>query len=217
MPKRRTPTGGQDTPAAARQAKAGQAPQAYLFTIETAVVLAMLIALHPLAINPDAAMHLSAGQMLLEGKRPYVDVIDTNPPLIFYLNVIPAFIAQVLSANAIVVFSITVLVLVLASAWSVRLVVRGSQLEYDQSELALLLFAWVAFAALTKYSELYITKLVGLFGQREHIFMLLYLPLFVVRWVRWHGGRVRTGLAAAMGVGDVFDDGVEFSFFSSKD
>ncbi|MGE5532346.1 MAG: hypothetical protein ACM3VW_09545 [Bacteroidota bacterium] len=55
-----------------------------------------LIAAHPDRVNHDSAQHLQIGQMILHGAVPFIDVYDTNPPLIMYLSAIPAGIAQAL-------------------------------------------------------------------------------------------------------------------------
>lgn len=41
-------------------------------------------------LNLDVAYFLSAGQMLLSGARPYVEIVDPNLPMIIYLSAIPA-------------------------------------------------------------------------------------------------------------------------------
>ena len=55
--------------------------------------LGALIALNPMRIKSDCALYLEMGRQLLEGKLPYVDFGEVNPPLIIYLNAIPAFVA----------------------------------------------------------------------------------------------------------------------------
>ena len=63
-------------------------------TILMAVLLGILNA--PARINHDNAMYLAMGEGLLRGEVPYVDLIDLNPPLIVYLNTIPAAAARLL-------------------------------------------------------------------------------------------------------------------------
>lgn len=43
----------------------------------------------------DVAGYLTMGDMILDGNRPYVEIIDINPPFAMYIAVIPAFIARI--------------------------------------------------------------------------------------------------------------------------
>ena len=82
--------------------------------------LAALIALNPMRIKSDCALYLEMGRQLLEGKLPYVDFGEVNPPLIIYLNAIPAFFAKYVGINIIVVFLFTILGLLIWSTLSIR-------------------------------------------------------------------------------------------------
>ena len=46
-------------------------------------------------------MYLEMGRYLLEGRLPYVDYIELNPPLIHYISVIPVFLADLTGINPI--------------------------------------------------------------------------------------------------------------------
>ncbi|MBK7838137.1 MAG: hypothetical protein IPJ49_10765 [Candidatus Obscuribacter sp.] len=48
----------------------------------------------PYAISGDTAMYLQTGQFLLEGKLPYRDFQDLNPPLIMYVCALPALLPE---------------------------------------------------------------------------------------------------------------------------
>src|ERR1700679_1637233 len=81
-------------------------PRTILWTTLAAVgflIASLLYKLrYPLEINTDNAVYLAVAQLLLGGKQPYVDFYDTNPPLIMYLNVIPAAIGNWLGLNSII-------------------------------------------------------------------------------------------------------------------
>lgn len=51
-------------------------------------------ALHPLTIAPDQSMFVAIGELLLQGKRPYVDFFDVNPPLAFYAHIAPNLVSR---------------------------------------------------------------------------------------------------------------------------
>lgn len=172
----------------------------HIVAAEVALVLLVLIVRNPLDINPDSALYLDAGRLLIAGQVPYVDFIDTNPPLIFYLNAVPAYIGKLFSISAITAFSCIVLLLVAWSAWAIGRVASRSGLEHDRSDLAMVMLGWVAVSLMFKCVELHAEERISLFGQREHLFMLLYAPLFTVRWSRWNGGHVSRTMAVAAGV-----------------
>ncbi len=50
--------------------------------------------LFPLQISPDQSMFVAIGELLLQGKRLYVDVFDVNPPLAFYVHMVPAMVSR---------------------------------------------------------------------------------------------------------------------------
>ncbi|HMY02717.1 MAG TPA: hypothetical protein PKA48_05155, partial [Candidatus Obscuribacter sp.] len=53
--------------------------------------------MHPLSISADQSVYVQSGLLLLQGKVPYLDFFDFNPPLIVYLNVIPVLVARALA------------------------------------------------------------------------------------------------------------------------
>lgn len=152
---------------------------------------------HPLDINHDCAALLQSGQLLLDGKLPYVDFVSTNPPFALYLNAIPAGLARLFPLHVALVFSLSVLVLVGWSTLTIRRIMSYSTAKFDERTLRMivLLFAALSLMLLLRKE----------FGQREHLFVLLYFPFFVTRYVRSDGRRISlltaitTGIAAAVG------------------
>jgi len=154
------------------------------------VVLVAAVLLSPLRINHDCAVYLQCGELLLDGKLPYVDFIDTNPPLIMYLNVLPAIVARGLHVNPVAVFSLLVVALVALSAAAL----------FAQLRRATPTAAAAILAALWAGDSLRIWVLND-FGQREHLFMLLYVPFLAARWNRWMGVPPARVTAVALGIG----------------
>jgi len=74
----------------------------WLVAVATAELL--ILAWQPTRINHDAAMYLQAGDLLRSGTRLYVDVIDLNPPLIFYASRGIATVARAVHAPLIPFF-----------------------------------------------------------------------------------------------------------------
>ncbi|GIW40296.1 MAG: hypothetical protein KatS3mg076_0873 [Candidatus Binatia bacterium] len=86
-----------------------------LLPLAALVVLAASIAQSPLRLCPDCGVNLEAGELFSEGKRPYVDFVPLNPPLVVYLNALPAYVAERFGAHPVVVLNVFFFFLV---AWS---------------------------------------------------------------------------------------------------
>ncbi len=155
----------------------------------------LFILYHPLRANHDVAQGINFGQLLLDGKLPYVDFVDINPPLIMYISLIPALVARILPIHAILANSLMLLALSIWSALAVRNMILISDNDFDRKELGLVLLAWIIFSFF----------LGSHFGQREHIFMLMSFPFLISRWIKWEGKEVRrstmviTALMSAVG------------------
>ena len=154
------------------------------------LVRALVVLEHPYEINHDSATLLHVAQLLLEGRLPYVDIFETNPPMSWYLHILPVYVARLLDTNVIVVAELGILLLTALVAWSLRpLASRAGELlrpsESGAMALAVALSPWI---------------LTGLmFGQREHVFALLIVPWVLVRWVRHQHGAIPPGVAALVG------------------
>ena len=166
------------------------------YWVAVLILLGLIIA-NPYRINEDGALRIQLAQWVLEGKLPYVDFIDVTPPATTYLSVIPVLLSRLLSVNVIFAFSISILALVAWSSWMIRRMVRRSGTVFDSTQLGAMLFVWTLFSVLMFKR--------GYFGEREHIFVLLYLPFLVVRWLRVQDGRIApltafiVGFAAGVG------------------
>lgn len=156
-------------------------------------VMCLTIIFHPFYIHHDCAGILhTAEAILLDGKLPYVDIECVNPPLIYYLNTIPVMIAQFFSVNVISVFSLLVFSLIIWSTLTVRNLLSHPSRRFTQSQANVISLSLVicSFVIWRKHN----------FGQREHLFILMYLPFFVCRWVRWEGGIISSTKAITLGI-----------------
>jgi hypothetical protein len=131
----------------------------------------------PLTVNVDSAMYLECGQLLLEGKIPYVDFIELNPPLIMYLSAIPCAVARALNVSVFACFIVMVWGCAVASTAACYHVLRKSSLKQNWTMLGPLLVAIALGTFVTRCD----------YGQREHLFVLSYLPFFLMRWCRQEG------------------------------
>ena len=102
----------------------------------------------PLCIHQDCAMCLQQGELLLGGAVPCCDFIDTNPPLIAYINVVPVAIARAVGASPIIVFHLFVVVLVLVSSVEIFLLLRTPAMRLRPLERDMVLLAMGGFVFL---------------------------------------------------------------------
>src|SRR5262249_44547895 len=142
----------------------------------------------PPDIHHDCAMYLQSGQMLLDGAVPYVDVVEINPPLIMYLNVLPALAAWLTGWPPIPAFFACVLALV---GWSVWQVYAEVQLLIGRAAAMIVAISWLGFNLVVWGG--------GVFGQREQLFLLFYVPFLLARSRRW-GGATLSGGSLVLGV-----------------
>ena len=181
-----------------RREKSGMAtPKSALLDLLLWVLMLLLffsIILQPLRINCDSSAFVEVGRLLINGRLPFINIVEINLPLIMYFNIIPALLERLLSVNAILGFLLLVFGVAVWSVFAIRRTVERSGIAFDATALAAFLLVCIAlslqFRVLLDYH----------FGQREHLFVLLYLPFLVLRWVRWEGGRVSPSMALVTGV-----------------
>jgi hypothetical protein len=140
-------------------------------------LLLVAIGVRPLYISHDVSMYLEIGRRILEGQLPYVDYYEINFPIIHYLNVIPAQIALWTGMN---VITVLLLCIWLLTVWTIWLSLRISKpLFTDKMRAAVYVFP----LCLLLYSHWWFVE--ATFGQREHLFILLFMPAFFLRIVHW--------------------------------
>ncbi|MDX2106686.1 MAG: hypothetical protein SFY67_09835 [Candidatus Melainabacteria bacterium] len=122
----------------------------------------------------DMGLYLQCGQLLLAGKRPYVDFFDTNPPLIMYLSMIPAMVQNLLGGNIVFWFQISMLAISLITASILALFLIQAPKRY------------LFHAALGCISLMSMLSMFD-FGQREFLFFLFFLPYFFFSITRTNG------------------------------
>ena len=160
-----------------------------------ACLLAATVAWHALApANTDIAWLLTVGEHILDGARPYADIIETNPPgsVLLYMPAVLLGRALGLAPEIVVVLLTT-----LCAAGSLGLsaaLLRGLP-GFDRSAPLLR----VAAAVLLLLPA-------GSFGQREHVILMTSLPLLCAIAARIAGAApaslpLRLAAAVAAGVG----------------
>lgn len=128
----------------------------------------------PTRIHHDNAQYLQIGELLREGRIPYVEVVDTNPPLVWYLNTVPVVIARRINAHVIPTFLVGVWLLSVASVVGTRRTLRAAFSNSERIYAEAVAVALAASSAAVLYWNLY--------GQREHLFALALFPYLAVRF-----------------------------------
>ncbi len=154
----------------------------------------LMLAGFNLAIMPlhhDVAWHLFAAARILDGAQLYVDLLEYNPPLIYYLNVPIAFLAGLISVPSNIVLLVFLFLLILGSCWLsgylMEIAIPDSSLTLRRVLKLGMLFGTLVFTGSN-------------FGQREHIIVVLLLPYMLLIAARLQGWRPPTGLALGIGV-----------------
>jgi len=119
--------------------------------------------------NLDVAFNYQMGKAILQGQKPYIDFIDFNFPIIWYISAIPASIAQYIHYDS-AILAIFFIVLVSVSFYLCHRIIKNGK-EWEKSKA--FMFLCIILFALTNF-QLYD------FGQREHLFCIMLLP-YVLR------------------------------------
>ncbi|WP_170605559.1 GtrA family protein [Ruegeria arenilitoris] len=117
-------------------------------------------------INHDTAWYLVATRNWLSGAQLYVDIVEVNPPLNFYLTVPVVFLAEWLSMSETNAQYLTLSILMAFSlVWVWNLLQQYSELDWGRQFL-MLIAAAVAMAVPAVSSS----------GQREHLMVIFTMP-----------------------------------------
>ena len=147
-------------------------------------------------LNHDVAWYLTGTRRWLEGATLYADVIEVNPPFIFYLMAPVIFVADLLRVSEKFAFvGFICLITAVSLIWSAHLLQRQSHLAPSQRHVILAAsFVGLIFVQITY------------FGQRDHIMLILALPYFMSQiFIRnpqklAHGEQSALGLYAGFGI-----------------
>ena len=138
-------------------------------------------------LNGDAAYQLDAARRMLAGAGLYRDLIDLNPPFVFWLSMLPAALGLD-GAGTIAALRVGVIALAAASFLLALPALQGRPVLW------------------TGYLLMALALPLGYFGEREHLLFVLVFPLVAFEAARGEGyapGRTRSalaGLLAAAGI-----------------
>lgn len=142
-------------------------------------------------LNHDCALLLQCGRLISEGSIPFVNHVETNLHMSQYIHVPPVLLSNILDINVPLVFITGVILFTLFACFAVFLLMRRSGLFYSWTGVVLVSSS-ILILSLKAYS-------LGNFGQREHLFMLAWLPFLLVRYSRMQDVGVSTAMAVLTG------------------
>jgi hypothetical protein len=140
-------------------------------------------------LHHDVSWYLVATARMLDGARLYEDIIEVNPPLAFYLTVPPIVAARLAGITPEAAFIGYVFLLI---AGSLMLVHRALGLQ----PVSAARHWWTTFAA----AAVLTIAPIDVFGQREHLMLILALPHFFLVAARLGGCPSRPRLALLIGI-----------------
>ena len=157
----------------------------------TLCALLIVILFSNLPLNLDCAVYLNCARELLRGGVPYVDFVDTNPPMAFYVHILPVYVSDRFALDHTIVFHLMVAALI---AYSAAMVLHLLLRLYPRASIPVLLVV----TGISVFFSVYIVCF-GWFGEREHLFMLAYVPFLFCRQARHVGVYVGPAGAALIG------------------
>jgi hypothetical protein len=144
---------------------------------------------HALTAN-DISWLLFAAEKYLDGAKLYENVVDTNPPLIIYLNIPPVWLGRLLGYPQAFLFVVYVFGLTILSTALVLLVTDGATSGRRAHQGRILTLAALAGLVVLPTTD---------FGQREHLLLVFCLPYLFLTIRRAQKRSINTGLALFVG------------------
>ncbi len=140
--------------------------------------------------NTDNSWLFTVAEHVLAGARPYVDIIETNPPASFLIYMPAAMFAQAIGAPTEAIAVVFVFLNAMVCAWLAWRVLR---------EAGVVAQAESGFAAVAA-SFILLVMPGFVFAQREHLAVIWSLPVLAVYAARFSGARPDWRSALGAGV-----------------
>ncbi|MBI5569104.1 MAG: hypothetical protein HY914_04080 [Desulfomonile tiedjei] len=157
----------------------------------TLCALLIVILFSNLPLNLDCALFLDCARKLVRGGIPYVDCVDVNPPMSFYIHIPAVFVSDLFGMDGTIVFHLMVAALI---AYSSGMLLHLLLRLYPSASIPVLLVVTTTWISFSVYVVCF-----GWFGEREQLFMLAYVPFLFCRQARHVGAHVGSTAAAVIG------------------
>lgn len=117
--------------------------------------------------NPDTSWLIYAAGRVIDGEKLYIDIMETNPPLIIWISMLPVILARALDVPPLILFPLLIALLSLFSLWLTTGLMRNDTfLSQKRVFYPLVLYIAFGFFLLTP----------AIYGQREMLLIVLVLP-----------------------------------------
>jgi hypothetical protein len=161
----------------------------YWATLAIFAIAAVLCANAPTA--GDVSWLISLNEKVLAGKVPYIDFIEVNPPASILLYTLPVWLAQAFALRPEFVVALFIFAAAAVSLSTSAAILSRAKI--------------IADAGLSNLTALFALLLLvlpsQLFGQREHIALIAFMPALCVYWLRGTGNAVSAPVAIFAGLG----------------
>jgi hypothetical protein len=142
-------------------------------------------------LNHDVAMFLYLAERFLDGAQLYVDILEINPPLIYYIFRVPVWLSRKINLPVTLVFYFWVISLASLSSWLCwklwRQVLPSASNITRRTLILVLLFSLLVY-------------FIGSFGHREHLIYLLTMPYVFAAAVRNENQPISRIAAISVGI-----------------
>ncbi|MED5262339.1 MAG: hypothetical protein VX574_08090 [Myxococcota bacterium] len=145
----------------------------------------------PDSFNHDVAWILYVAAEMLDGSILYVDIVEENPPLVFWLSVPVVAVARVLGCAPILVLNLAVATGIGLAAWLAYRILRSVRPEGPAIHALSVVGLLVAFEVLGSGYE---------YGQRDNLFVIAVFPYVFAAAARLEGRLLDPRLALAAGL-----------------
>lgn len=161
------------------------------YIVVASIFIAILVhqMLFAMSIPAEAALALETGMQVVQGKVPYLDFMVVLSPGLIYLHALPAAISKILPFHPVLVFNLSVTLLAACSCVLTASILFGQNTR-EQAHVPLFVICF-ALLNLVAIKEL---------GQRDHLFLLLYIPFFLCRWLSWNNQPAGNRLSVTSGI-----------------
>ena len=152
-----------------------------------------LIVRHLVVANTDVSWGFTLAEKVLAGERPYVDFVEVNPPAAIWLYLPAVVIARCIGLTPELVMDCLVFIAIGGSLWVAGGVLRCAGLGDRFAAAKLLAMVMTILAVLPAQ----------IFAEREHIAVVLFLPMLCVMLARATGATPSRSeiLIAGLGAG----------------
>jgi len=138
-------------------------------------------AAHQVLSPAEPAMHISCASMILEGAEPYIDFVDNATPLLLYLFTMPVLLSKLCYLHPVLIFNLLIVLLTIGIFSVVIFAIRQS----GRKGLPVLFYLPALTVSLVICQAYFLAD----FGQESMVFMLLFLPYLLERYLTSTGAR----------------------------